>query len=131
MSSKLRSQKGFTLVEVIVVAVIVAILAAVAIPVYNSYVSASARNTAENTASSAASFIQAAISDNPTVLGTCAASFPSLTAGGTMTHNPTSSGVALPAVTWECPTGALTTVNCAGRTVTCTIKGETSQPYSF
>lgn len=52
-------QRGFTLVEVIVVAVIVAAMAAVAVPVYLSYVSNSQLNAATNAAGSAASFLGA------------------------------------------------------------------------
>ena len=59
---KLRNnQKGFTLVEVIVVAIIVAALAAVAIPLYNNYVTTSKNNMAANTAGAVASFIGACI----------------------------------------------------------------------
>lgn len=52
-------QKGFTLVEVIVVAVIVAILAGVSIPLYNGYVNSSRANQAANAAGSVASFLGA------------------------------------------------------------------------
>jgi len=38
MFSTLKSQKGFTLIEVLVVVIIVAILAAIAVPVYMQYV---------------------------------------------------------------------------------------------
>lgn len=53
---KKKYQKGFTLVEVIVVAVIVAALAAVAVPLYLGYVESSRKNAAANTAGSVASF---------------------------------------------------------------------------
>lgn len=56
--SKIKnSQKGFTLVEVIVVAIIVAALAAVAVPMYTSYVTSSRTNAAANAAGSVASFM--------------------------------------------------------------------------
>jgi len=45
-----KDQKGFTLVEVIVVAVIVAILAAVAIPLYMGYIRDSRINVGNNVA---------------------------------------------------------------------------------
>jgi len=55
-----KNNKGFTLVEVIVVAVIVLILAAVAIPLYNGYIDDSRRASAENVAGSMASAFGAA-----------------------------------------------------------------------
>jgi prepilin-type N-terminal cleavage/methylation domain-containing protein len=45
-----KNNKGFTLVEVIVVSVIVAVLAAVAIPLYIGYINDSAQNQANNEA---------------------------------------------------------------------------------
>jgi prepilin-type N-terminal cleavage/methylation domain-containing protein len=48
------SRRGFTLVEVIVVAVIVLVLAAVAIPMYNGYVEGARREAVENLAETAA-----------------------------------------------------------------------------
>jgi len=56
---KHQKNKGFTLVEVIVVAVIVAILAAVAIPLYTGYVNDSRVSLANSTAGSVASFLAA------------------------------------------------------------------------
>jgi prepilin-type N-terminal cleavage/methylation domain-containing protein len=52
-----KSQRGFTLVEVIVVAIIVAALAGVAIPMYNNYVKTSRSNAAANAAGSVASWL--------------------------------------------------------------------------
>lgn len=60
-SSIMKNRKGFTLVEVIVVAVIVAVLALVGIQLYQGYVVESQRNTAENLAASAAGFLQTAV----------------------------------------------------------------------
>jgi len=60
MQKYLTNNKGFTLVEVIVVAVIVLILAAVAIPLYNGYIDDSRMSVAENTAASMANAIVAA-----------------------------------------------------------------------
>jgi len=62
MQKYLKNNKGFTLVEVIVVAVIVLVLAAVAIPLYNGYVRDSRIAVLENTAGSIASGIGAAVS---------------------------------------------------------------------
>ena len=63
----LKKQKGFTLVEVIVVAVIVAVLAAVAIPLYIGYVNESRVNQCENAAGSVASFCGACVNAGGTV----------------------------------------------------------------
>ncbi|MCK5759685.1 MAG: prepilin-type N-terminal cleavage/methylation domain-containing protein [Candidatus Delongbacteria bacterium] len=56
-------KKGFTLIEVLVVAVIVAILAAVAIPAYNGYIMTSKERVATNTAGTVASALAAYYSD--------------------------------------------------------------------
>jgi prepilin-type N-terminal cleavage/methylation domain-containing protein len=60
----LGNNRGFTLVEVIVVAVIVAVLALVSIQLYRGYVTESRQNTAENIGAAAASFIQAALNSS-------------------------------------------------------------------
>jgi prepilin-type N-terminal cleavage/methylation domain-containing protein len=49
-----KMRKGFTLIEVLVVAVIVAILAAVAIPAYNQYIRSSKEKVAINYAATIA-----------------------------------------------------------------------------
>ena len=56
-------RKGFTLIEVLVVAVIVAILAAVAIPAYNGYIQTSKERVAKNTAGTVAAAIAAYYAD--------------------------------------------------------------------
>ena len=63
----LKNQRGFTLVEVIVVAVIVAALAAVAIPMYTSYVDSSRTNAAANAAGSVAAFMGACLNQGGVV----------------------------------------------------------------
>lgn len=68
------NQKGFTLVEVIVVAIIVAALAAVSIPLYNNYVATSKRNAAANAAGSVASFMGACMNQSGSVSGATASS---------------------------------------------------------
>lgn len=57
-------KKGFTLIEVLVVAVIVAILAAVAIPAYMSYVGDSKTQVMQNTAATVATSIGNALGSN-------------------------------------------------------------------
>jgi len=59
-------RKGFTLIEVLVVAVIVAVLAAVAIPAYNGYIQSSKERVATNTAGTIAAAISAYVADWPT-----------------------------------------------------------------
>ena len=92
----LKNRKGFTLVEVIVVAVIVAVLAAVAIPLYLGYIESSKVNVANNIAGSAASFLAAARNSNAPV-GSFALV---LNPGETWTYLPTG---ATAAVTFKCP----------------------------
>lgn len=62
-----QNQRGFTLVEVIVVAVIVAAMAAVAVPMYLGYVDSSRKNAAANAAGSIASFCGACVNSGGSV----------------------------------------------------------------
>jgi prepilin-type N-terminal cleavage/methylation domain-containing protein len=64
-----KMRKGFTLIEVLVVAVIVAILAAVAIPAYNGYIKTSKERVAKNTAGTIASALAAYYSDYQNAAG--------------------------------------------------------------
>jgi type IV pilus assembly protein PilA len=79
-----KSQKGFTLVEVIVVAVIVAVLAAVAIPLYLNYISDSRMNAATNAAGSICSFCGACVNSG----GTITAGSPTTCSNGTSVQIP-------------------------------------------
>ena len=58
------TKKGFTLIEVMVVAVIVAILSAVAIPIYNGYIERSANDVSKNVAGVVASSVGLAIENS-------------------------------------------------------------------
>jgi prepilin-type N-terminal cleavage/methylation domain-containing protein len=69
-SQQKKTQRGFTLVEVIVVAIIVAALAGVAIPMYTSYVNTSRQNAAANAAGSIASFMGACVTQSGTATRT-------------------------------------------------------------
>ena len=115
------NKKGFTLVEVIVVAVIVAVLAAVAIPLYLGYITSSKANVANNTANACATYLAAArnsSSGTPTVTGFAA----SIAPGTVLSYTPTGGA----AVTFTVPTLAtLTTTGslAAGGTVACTYDG--------
>lgn len=60
-------RKGFTLIEVLVVAVIVAVLAAVAIPAYNAYIKGSKEKVALNFASTCAQSAAVYYSQSQTV----------------------------------------------------------------
>ncbi|MBN1971021.1 MAG: prepilin-type N-terminal cleavage/methylation domain-containing protein [Candidatus Delongbacteria bacterium] len=66
-------KKGFTLIEVMVVAVIVAVLAAVAIPAYNSYIVDAKVNVAKNTAATVAASAGAYYAKYQSVPGSLAA----------------------------------------------------------
>lgn len=116
-----KNQKGFTLVEVIVVAVIVAVLALVAIQLYQGYVREARSNTAENLAASAASFLQAA--ENVTQNYNPATP---LIAGGTWTSTMPTSGEV---ITFACPANARLTV--AGNNVTAEIGNNTGAGGAF
>lgn len=68
MSLCKKMKKGFTLVEVLVVAVIIAILAAVGVPLYMNYVKDARKGVAENAAGEAANLYNTcrAIGKTPT-----------------------------------------------------------------
>lgn len=78
-------RKGFTLIEVLVVAVIVAILAAVAIPAYNGYIQSSKEKVARNTAGTVAAALAAYYSEWQNAKATLDAL--GAAPGGTITYN--------------------------------------------
>jgi prepilin-type N-terminal cleavage/methylation domain-containing protein len=124
MSKSRKNQKGFTLVEVIVVAVIVAILAAVAIPLYNGYIADSRINVCQNTAASVASAFTAAVQQDPSFDGT---DFNALT---TITI-PAQSGVAADASVITLPTGYTIAITATTVTVTHTASGKSSTAVPY
>ncbi|MFH1762339.1 MAG: prepilin-type N-terminal cleavage/methylation domain-containing protein [bacterium] len=104
---RLKSKKGFTLVEVIVVAVIVAVLAAVAIPLYLNYVTNARLQVAENGAGSLASFCGACINS-----GAAVTPIADVAAGTKILCNPTNG------TTWIVPDNTKATVTATQATVT-------------
>lgn len=121
---KRKNQKGFTLVEVIVVAVIVAVLAAVAIPLYIGYINDSNRQAAQNAAGSLLSFISAGCNSQSVFVPADPQAYVG-GAGAQITATTPAPGNQL--VTFTCPTGVTYQVvgSClAGFTVTATKSGQ-------
>lgn len=120
-----KNRKGFTLVEVIVVAVIVAVLALVSILLYQGYVQDARTNTAENLAASAAGYLQAERNRGSTITaGTFA---------GPATINVTAAA-GVTATTFTVPRNATVTVTgttAAGGTVQASIGSGTSSVYNW
>lgn len=114
---KNKNQKGFTLVEVIVVAIIVAALAAVAIPMYTSYVANSRENSASNAAGSVASYMGACINQ---------AGIVSVTAGTIPTAGASASLLctvgSVPGATMQLPAGIVITISSLVATGTVTAR---------
>jgi prepilin-type N-terminal cleavage/methylation domain-containing protein len=125
--NKKKTQRGFTLVEVIVVAIIVAALAAVAIPIYTSYVTNSRNNSAANAAGSVASFMGACINQTGTVTA-----LPVLPHAGTANTTLTCS---VGNTTMQLPIGiGITISSLTGTgtvTATHTASGSTAQTYNY
>lgn len=131
MLNQLKNNKGFTLVEVIVVAVIVAVLALVAIQLYQGYVTESRQNTAENLGASAASYLQTIV--NAIDEGTADTDAESgLQPTENWSHELPSTGQT---VVFTCPANASIAQGedtpSGGKTVNATVKGQTSQDYAY
>jgi prepilin-type N-terminal cleavage/methylation domain-containing protein len=129
-AANFRNQKGFTLVEVIVVAIIVAALAAVAIPVYTSYVTNSRNNSAANAAGSVASFMGACINQGGAVTAA-----PALPHAGTANTVLTCTVGAVAGATMQLPVGIAITISSLTATgqvsATHTATGSTAQVYNY
>ncbi|OAI52237.1 hypothetical protein AYO46_06145 [Betaproteobacteria bacterium SCGC AG-212-J23] len=69
----MRSNRGFTIIEVMIVVVIIAILASVAIPSYVDYITRSKIQEATSTLLSQRVKMEQFFQDNRTYVGTCAA----------------------------------------------------------
>ena len=123
-----KKEKGFTLVEVIVVAVIVAVLAAVAIPLYIGYINDANKNAAENAAGSFASTLAACRNAMCNTQSTPPAS---LAAGGIWSANTPSGQL----ISFTSPLGVNITVTGSGSwgggTVNATKGGFASINYSW
>ena len=117
------NKKGFTLVEVIVVAVIVAVLALVGIQLYQGYVVESRRNTAENLAASAAAFLQTAVNSLDTPEAAEAQCPTPLAANATWELN---FAAGIPS-TFTCPAGCQVTYDIATGKVSATVNSVPSQ----
>lgn len=104
-----RDEKGFTLVELLIVIAIIAILAAVAIPQFTKYKKTAAASAAQGALSTCMSEIASSYADNGTSVGTC--NIPKGTSTEALTLNGTTGAVTL-------TSGSYTV---SGITVTCTI----------
>jgi prepilin-type N-terminal cleavage/methylation domain-containing protein len=125
MSHNSRKEKGFTLVEVIVVAVIVAVLAAVAIPLYMGYIRDSRINVCNNVAGSVASACGATRQQDTTL----EANFDGTYSGGAIITFP---GLNSVNNVIDIPSDFTVTVSTANGTVLCNhTSGGSSRTYTY
>jgi len=116
------SYKGFTLVEVIVVAVIVAILSITAGMMYRGYVEEARLNTANNTAAAAATFLHTAIN-----MGENVGDYPNLNGNGQWTINLSSGSQSI----FKCPKKVILTLDHTNYTVKAIYNGIESETYKY
>lgn len=130
MDKALRIRRGFTLVEVIVVAVIVAVLALVAIQLYRGYVTEARRSTAENLGSAAAEYLQSAL--NATDDATVQALASPLAPGNTWQVQIGVAPDGTPnTVLFTCPANAQVIKDNAAGTVQATVGGQDGSTYRW
>ncbi|WP_180024293.1 pilin [Acinetobacter sp. YH1901134] len=97
----MNAQKGFTLIELMIVVAIIGILAAIAIPQYQNYIAKSQVSRAMSEAGAIKTAVESCLNDGNTAIGACnlgatasniltltvAGSAPSTTAGATLGTN--------------------------------------------
>jgi len=110
----MRAQKGFTLIEIMIVVGIVAILSAIAIPSYSEYVRRARITEATSALGTMGLKMEQFFQDNRTYVGACTA--------GTVAVLPTA-----PNFTFACPVRTLTSYQITATGSTGTVAGFTYQ----